>query len=63
MTSPTRDQGTERRAETAVFGWMFLPRMHHYRFLAKENRWSSGLGSCSLESSRAYFKVAFQDSS
>jgi hypothetical protein len=36
MTSQTRDRGTERRAETAVFGRLFLQRMHHYRVLAKD---------------------------
>ena len=29
MTSLTRNQGTERGAETAVFGRLFLQRMHH----------------------------------
>ena len=36
MTSRTRDRGTERRAETVVFGRLFLQRMHHYRVLAKD---------------------------
>jgi hypothetical protein len=36
MTSRTRDRGTGRRAETAVFGRLFLQRMHHYRVLAKD---------------------------
>jgi len=37
MTSRTRDRGTERRAETAVFGRLFLQRMHQYRILAKDS--------------------------
>jgi len=35
MTSRTGGQGTERRAETAVFERLFCRRMHHYRVLAK----------------------------
>ncbi|MGA2985979.1 MAG: hypothetical protein ABSG32_19415, partial [Terriglobia bacterium] len=34
-TSRTRDRGPERRAETAVFGLLFLQGMYHYRVLAK----------------------------
>jgi hypothetical protein len=37
MRSRTRARGAERRAETAVFGRLFLQRMHHYRVLAKDN--------------------------
>jgi hypothetical protein len=36
MTSRSRDPGTERRAETAVFGRLFCQRMHHYGVLAKD---------------------------
>ena len=36
MTSRTRDQGAERRAETVVSGRLLLQRMHYYRVLAKD---------------------------
>jgi hypothetical protein len=40
MTSLIREQGPERRAETAVFGQLFLQRIHQYRVLAKDRFWS-----------------------
>jgi hypothetical protein len=36
MTSRVRDQGTERQAETAGFGRLFLQGTRHCRVLAKD---------------------------
>jgi hypothetical protein len=61
LTSGSSDRGTERRAEIAVFERLFLPRMHHYRVLAKENPWSSVPGVLPLGPFLAYLTIGFED--